>query len=159
MQPMPQLICLYVCAYVYLDPSATSPARGDKSINTVTLSQGKFSLLKVKANLILNLNLDVYFSTERVLSILLRQQHKVWNAEVCHVVVHAFKDYSDCNIYHSGIICAMGKPYSIQKEATPQAISCVHFLCVWSSSYHSLRAISSFPAISAPGGILEILVR
>ena len=28
MQPMPQLICLYVCAYVYLDPSATSPARG-----------------------------------------------------------------------------------------------------------------------------------
>ena len=29
MQPMPWLVCLYVCAYVYLDPSATSPARGD----------------------------------------------------------------------------------------------------------------------------------
>ena len=37
----------------------------------------------------------------------------VWNAEVRHVVVDAFKDYSDSHIYSSGIICTMGKLCSI----------------------------------------------
>ena len=113
-------------------------------------------------NLLLNFdNLNVYISpTERVLLSLQsrpRRKHKVWNAEVWHVVVDGFKGYSDGHIYHSGIICSMGKPYSIQKEAAPQAISCVHFFSVRSSSNH--RAITSFPAISAPGEFQEIVTR
>ena len=52
---------------------------------------------------------------------------KVWNAEVFHVVVDAFKDYSNSHIHYSGIICNMGKSFPISKEAATQAKSCVYF--------------------------------
>ena len=40
MQPMPQSICAYVCAYVYLCPNAMSPARGVTEFHTPVLEWG-----------------------------------------------------------------------------------------------------------------------
>ena len=61
--------------------------------------------------------------------------------------------------YHSGIICTMGKPCSIKKEEAPQATVAFIFFVSWLPlDYRAI--ITSFPAIiSAPGDVLEILVR